>query len=142
MNESLQNLVDIIFIRDPKPPCTYKIALPDDRQQNMFQLLMTLLICGARKLYGENITPSDISEYQFEELKRYIESVGYVIKYNYKDINNINSDENVNVDVNVDDNVDDNVNVDDNIGIKPRIINIWFEQYIPLIDCHGRPMLC
>lgn len=122
MNESLQNLVDIIFIRDPKPPCTYKIALPDDRQQNMFQLLMTLLICGARKLYGENITPSDISEYQFEELKRYIESVGYVIKYNYKDINNINSDENVN--------------------IKPRIINIWFEQYIPLIDCHGRPMLC
>lgn len=119
MNESLQHLVDIIFIRNPKPPCTYKIALPDDMQQNMFQLLMTLLICGARKLYGENITPSDISEYQFEELKRYIESVGYVIKYNYKDIN-----------------------TDENIEIRPRIINIWFEQYIQLIDCHGRPVLC
>ena len=118
MEHTFEKLIDIIFVDSPKPPCTYNISLPSDNSSTMFQLLMTLLISGARKLYGENITPSDISEYQFEELKRYIESVGYVIKYNYK---NNQSDE-----------------ISD---IGPKIINIWFEQYIPLFDCHGRPVI-
>ena len=51
-----------------------------------------------------------------EELKRYIESVGYVIKYNYKN----NQIEQTSTD------------------IEQKVINIWFEQYIPLFDCHGR----
>ena len=116
MEHTFEKLVDIIFVDYPKPPCTYNLALPNDNYPTMFQLLMTLLIPGARKLYGENITPSDISEYQFEELKRYIESVGYVIKYNYKN----------------------NQNEQTSNQIEQKVINIWFEQYIPLFDCHGR----
>jgi hypothetical protein len=118
MEYTSENLIDIIFVDSPKPPCTYNLSLPDDNSSTMFQLLMTLLICGAKKLYGENITPSDINEDQFEELKRYIESVGYVIKYNYNNNNNNNN------------------NIEQTI--KPKIINIWFEQYISLTDCHGR----
>ena len=39
----------------------------------MFQLLMSFLIAGAKHLYGNQITPEQISEKQFEELKDYIE---------------------------------------------------------------------
>jgi hypothetical protein len=122
MEHTFENLINIIFVDSPKPPCTYNLSLPRDNSSTMFQLLMTLLISGAKKLYGENITPSDISEDQFEELKRYIESVGYVIKYNYKNNNKNN-------------------NQIEQTDIAPKIINIWFEQYIPLTDCHGRRVI-
>ena len=51
-----------------------------------------------------------------KKLKDYIESVGYMIRYNYKypTNNNLSPFE------------------------QPRIINIWFEKYIQKIDCHGR----
>jgi hypothetical protein len=90
----------------------------------IFQLLMNFLIAGAKHLYGNQITPEQISEKQFEELKDYIESVGYMIRYNYKyptlpsiDVvgkGNLSTFE------------------------QPRIINIWFEKYIEKTDCHGR----
>jgi len=119
MEHTFEKLVDIIFVDSPKPPCTYNIALQNDKNPTMFQLLMTLLISGARKLYGKNITPSDINKYQFEELKRYIESIGYVIKYNYNKIEQTN----------------------EATDIGQQVINIWFEQYIPLLNCHGIPLL-
>jgi hypothetical protein len=123
MDKSLEDLVNTIFSGTPKPPCTYNIALSETSSDTttMFQLLMGLLISGARYLYGETVTPNDISPNQFEELKRYMESVGYQIKHNYKTVG------------------EDDPNLPDEL--KPRMINIWFEQYIPFIDCHGRRRL-
>lgn len=117
--KTLAELVNTIFTSIPKPPCTYRIALAQDIscQSSMFQLLMSILIAGAKKIYGETITPNDISIEQFEELKRYMESAGYEIKYNYTYLNN-----------------DPNIKDED----KPRIINIWFEQFVIKYDCHGR----
>lgn len=117
--QTLEYLVETIFSQSPKPPCTFNIALSEEEYNTtMFQLLMGLLISGAKRLYGESITPNDISEQQFDELKRYMESVGYRVKHNYKTIG------------------EDDPNIPDNQ--KPRIINIWFEQFMPSIDCHGR----
>ena len=119
--KSLESIIDTIFTQPPKSPCTYNIALAEQviTQTTIFQLLMSILINGARKLYGENITPNDISHEQFEQLKKYIESIGYQIKYNYKFL----------TDQNVDQNVDQN---------KPKIMNIWFEPIQVKFDCHGR----
>ena len=88
----------------------------------MFQLLMKFLIAGAKFLYGNHITPEQISEKQFEELKHYIESIGFMIRYNYKYITN------------------DEPSKDDNLSPleHPRVINIWFEKYFEKTDCHGR----
>jgi hypothetical protein len=116
---TLRCLVNTIFTSIPKPPCTYTIAVAEEisSQVTMFQLLMNLLIAGAKKLYGETITPNDISNEQFEELKRYMESVGYEIKHNYTYLND-----------------DPNIKDED----KPRVINIWFEQFVIKYDCHSR----
>lgn len=118
-DQTLQGLVNTIFTSTPKPPCTYTIAVAEEvsSQVSLFQLLMNLLIAGAKKLYGEAVTPNDISQEQFEELKRYMESVGYEIKHNYTFLNN-----------------DPNLKDED----KPKVINIWFEQVIIKYDCHGR----
>ncbi len=109
-SKSLQDLVNIIFSKPPKPPCTYMLT-QDSSNVTYFQLLMSLLISGAKILYGENITPNDITDNQFKELQSYIESVGFRIKYNFSD-----------VELN---------------GEKQRVINIWFEPFLDNINCHG-----
>jgi hypothetical protein len=111
--ESMYELIETIFSKYPKPPCTYRLTHSPD--VSLFQLLMSLLINGAKRLYGENITPNDITEEQFKELQSYIESVGYKIKYNFSNIPNPN-----------------NTN-----GEQARIINIWFEEIIDYMNCHG-----
>ena len=70
-------------------------------------MLMSVLISGAKRLYGDSIRPGDISDKQFSTLKMYIESLGYSLKYDYKPI----------------------VNKDIEFIIPPTVINIWFEPY-------------
>jgi hypothetical protein len=124
-SQNIEALVNVIFSKPPKPPCTYNLMLPETvivNQVIMFQLLMNFLIAGAKYLYGNHITPEQISEKQFEELKHYIESIGFMIRYNYKYITN------------------DDTNYPKNLSPleHPRVINIWFEKYFEKTDCHGR----
>jgi hypothetical protein len=111
-----KNIVNLVFADSPKLPCTYQIALSEEAYLNnvtLFQLLMNILICGAKKLYGEYITANEITKQEFDELKKYMISMGYVIKYNY-------------------------TYNDDNIATK---INIWFEPYIHETICNGKMFL-
>lgn len=122
-SQNIESLVDMIFSKPPKPPCTYTLMLPETvvvNQVIMFQLLMSFLIAGAKHLYGNHITPEQISENQFDELKHYIESVGYVICYNYRYL--------------TDEELTSRYLTDE----QPRVINIWFEKYFEKTDCHGR----
>lgn len=121
-DKTLGSLVEMIFTKIPKPECTYTVAVAEQisSEISLFQLLMNILVAGAKKLYGDNITPNDISEDQFEELKTYIRSIGYEIKHNYKFL------------------IDD-PDIDDKY--KPRIMNIWFEPIIPKYNCRGRKIL-
>lgn len=115
---SIDNIVDLVFSKYPKPPCTYYLTLPEYQitQSQIFKMLMDVLISGAKKLYGDSIRPTDISEKQFDTLKMYIESLGYSLKYDYKQIINKNVE----------------------FIIPPTVINIWFEPYNKKYDCHGR----
>lgn len=79
-------IVDLVFSGPPRPACSYNIALADEIYKegfNMFHILFNILICGAQKIYGKDISANDITPKQFETLQLYINSLGYTIKYNY-----------------------------------------------------------
>jgi hypothetical protein len=125
LENNLDKVIKIIFSGYPKPPCTYSISLSNElieKKISPFQLLMKILVDGAKLLYGEFITPNQISEEQFKMLKMYIESIGYSIKYNYTYPE-----------------LEKELNIE--FTEKTKIINIWFEQYINKIDCHGRVLV-
>lgn len=110
---TVSQIVEFIFTKPPAGPCTYNVIFADNSptmKSTTFNLLMDILITGAKKLYGENIIPAHISEEQFDTLKKYISSIGYHLKYNY-------------------------TYAEDNKTIL--LINIWFEPYTCRVDCHG-----
>lgn len=80
MNFDIQQLVDFIFSSYPKPPCSYNLNID---APSKLPILLEILLAGARKLYGQHITPKQITEQQFDTLNDYMQSIGYTIKYNY-----------------------------------------------------------
>jgi|UniRef100_A0A6C0ALY7 hypothetical protein len=109
-NMDTLSIVNVVFAKEPLPPYTYNIGLAEDAYNvTLFQLLMNILMCGARKIYGDYITAENLTKRQFEELQRYMMSIGYIIKYNYT----YNKE---------------------GIAIK---VNIWFEPYMFNSKCNG-----
>ena len=109
-NMDTLSIVNVVFAKEPLPPYTYNIGLAEDAYNvTLFQLLMNILICGARKIYGDYITAENLTKRQFEELQRYMMSIGYIIKYNYT----YNKE---------------------GIAIK---VNIWIEPYMYNSKCNG-----
>ena len=109
-NMDTLSIVNVVFAKEPLPPYTYNIGLAEDAYNvTLFQLLMNILMCGARKIYGDYITAENLTKRQFEELQRYMMSIGYIIKYNYT----YNKE---------------------GIAIK---VNIWFEPYMYNSKCNG-----
>ena len=109
---NILQIVDLVFSGPPRPACSFNIALATkilDEGYNMFHILFNILICGAQKLYGNEISANDITPKQFDTLQLYINSLGYTIKYNY--------------DYNA-----------ENVPIK---VNIWFELFTPSKNCHA-----
>lgn len=109
-NMDTMSIVNVVFAKEPLPPYTYNIGLAEDAYNvTLFQLLMNILMCGAKKVYGEFITADNLTKDQFNELQKYMMSIGYIIKYNYT----YNKE---------------------NIPIK---VNIWFEPYMFNSKCNG-----
>lgn len=92
-NVNLYQLINIIFTNSPKSANSIIIninKLASDQNLTIFQSLMTILLNGAKILFGENISAENISESQYNILKKYIESIGYELHHEYKyDENNI-----------------------------------------------------
>lgn len=115
MNDGINTIIDIdnmiafsqmintIFENSPKDISTYSIK----STTRMFPILMEILITGAKKLYGEDITPSQLTYEQFNILQKYIMSIGYKVMYNYTE------------------------------NINGKIINVWFEEIKKVVDCKG-----
>jgi len=101
----LSVFVDKVFSCPPKDPCTYLIGTL--HTANKLQMLMNILILGARKIYGNDIEPSKITLKQLDNLQSYFKSFGYKIKYVYDDPH------------------------------RPKKVNIWFEDYKPIETCSG-----
>lgn len=120
MNDGINTIIDIdntvafseminaIFENSPKDISTYSIK----STSRMFPILMEILITGTKKLYGNDITPSQVTHDQFRTLQKYIMSIGYKVMYNY---------------------------TENNMG---KIINIWFEEIKKTIDCKGNIFYC
>lgn len=110
---SIIELTNKIFIGQPKDPCYFNIQpaniniTNDNHDVIMFPILMSILVRGATQLFGESIMPYNITEYQFDTLKKYIASIGYQIMYNYTYKNQL------------------------------PFINIWFKKINYITDCKG-----
>lgn len=66
---------------------TISYAKNNEEKNQLIQLkeniLMIIFVNGARILFGENVTPENITEKQYDVLNYYMESIGYTCKYNY-----------------------------------------------------------
>jgi hypothetical protein len=118
---SVSDLVKTIFTKAPRDPCTFKLHLvntpiftADKNKYNvqMFPYLMDIFINGAITLYGQAITPNNMTNDQFTILKRYMLSLGQKV------MNRYDTDKNGNM-----------------------TIHIWFEPIKIATDCRGN-LLC
>lgn len=113
---TVSEIVDYIFSRPPLEMCTFKLLLSHesagvDLDVQMFPYLMSILMDGAKRLFGDAVHPQLLNEAQFDVLQAYMMSLGYKIRYNYT-----YSDD----------------------GETPMLINIWFEQIKVTRDCRGK----
>jgi hypothetical protein len=86
-NINLYQLINIIFTNPPKPANSIIIdikKIASDQNLTVFQSLMTILLNGAKILFGENISAENISESQHDTLQKYIKSIGYELHHEYK----------------------------------------------------------
>lgn len=112
---TVQDIVNTVFVHPPREPCSYNLMVTDsqinDARVAMFPFLMEILTTGAKKLFGDDITPQTISTQQFDKLKTYMLSLGYQVKHNFS----YKSD--------------------------ATLINIWFEPYVYNRNCNGNVVL-
>jgi hypothetical protein len=85
MDITIPDIVTTIFTNEPKDPCSYKLGLSQEtleRNVNMFQVLMNILILGAKQLFGESVSPHNMTQKDIQLLQKYFNSFGYNIEYN------------------------------------------------------------
>ncbi|NBO99345.1 MAG: hypothetical protein EBU90_04355 [Proteobacteria bacterium] len=112
---TVQDIVNTVFVQPPREPCAYSLMVTDspfnDARVAMFPFLMEILTTGAKKLFGDDITPQTMSSHQFDKLKTYMLSLGYQVKHNFSYQNDA------------------------------TLINIWFEPFVCNRNCHGNVVL-
>ncbi len=108
----LNKMVTIVFSQPPADAGSYKLDLSVDNEQDdnnndelnkeitnklaktTANVLMNIFISGCQILFGNDITPVNITEEQFAKVNKYINSFGYQThyEYTYKDIVNENGE--------------------------------------------------
>ena len=76
---SIHEFVESLFSQNPKSPCSTKLQITDDTKK--IETLMSILVGGAKYLYGPNIRPEFLSVKQFDFLQSYFNSFGFVIRF-------------------------------------------------------------
>ena len=85
--------LEIIFKEDPKPPNTFNLRLDDSNPENVTikieDILINVFFNGMKSLYGEATNLRNITQEQYENLNKYIHSLGYntIFEYEYDDDN-------------------------------------------------------
>lgn len=111
-NINLYQLINLVFTNSIKPPNSIVIdikRIATEQHLTVFQALMTILLNGAKILFGENISVENITESQHETLQKYIQSIGFDLHHEYKYNEN---------------------------GI-PIMVNVYFLPYIGNDNCNG-----
>lgn len=107
---TIESFVEDLFSKNPQSPCTINFMLHYQNKSSKLEVLMKVLILGARYLYGNSIQPENLTNEQFEYLQSYFHSFGQIIRF--KKIYNKNN--------------------------QLLNIDIWFEEFKRLITCDGR----
>jgi len=87
LETNINAIVEQIFKSPPSAPNTIQLVLdhsiPDgeDFDDFEFQLLSHFTIYGMKNLFGPEANPSTLSESDFNQLNKYINSIGYNINY-------------------------------------------------------------
>jgi len=86
-------IFDVIFTESPKPPSTYNLRLdtsnPDNVNVKIDDILINIFFNGMKTLYGETTNLRNITQEQYENLNKYMQSLGYnaIFEYVYDDDN-------------------------------------------------------
>jgi hypothetical protein len=110
---SIDGFIENLFSQSPKPPCSVRIQLSNPA--NKLSTLMTILLNGAKYLYGPSISPKNLTQEQFDFLQYYFNSMGYVIRYK-------------------------KIFLDDNETILQKV-DIWFDELKKQTTCDGRTII-
>ena len=100
----LKKMIAIVFSQAPADRGAYKLDLSVDTEQNVEQdpefanelakttanVLMNIFISGCQILFGNQVTPANITEEQFTTVNKYINSFGYQTHYEYTYTETIN----------------------------------------------------
>lgn len=90
----LSKMIQVVFSNPPENPNSYKLDLSvddiemtdeilDQLAKSTSNILMNIFISGCKILFGEDITPSNITDDQFQLINKYIHSFGYNTHYEY-----------------------------------------------------------
>jgi hypothetical protein len=116
LQTSIEDIVNIVFVSKPSDVCSYNLmtSIGQTDAITMFPILMQIMVMGAKKLFGEDVTPQNMTRQQFATLKRYMLCIGFQVKDSYR--------------------------YDESTG-EPVAINIWFEKVIPMTPCRTKYIL-
>jgi hypothetical protein len=110
---SISDFVENLFSQNPKPPCSVKLQLTNPSKR--IETLMSILINGAKYLYGQEISPNNLTIDQFQYLQTYFNSIGFVIRYKKEFLDD-----------------------EEKILLK---IDIWFDELKRQTMCDGRTII-
>lgn len=83
IEEQINNFVNMIFTNEPVSPKSYVFEYKGSEEQ-LNHILINILINGSKKIFGESTYIPNISQEHFNFLNKYIESIGYIAKREFK----------------------------------------------------------
>ncbi len=84
---------EVIFKEEAKPPNTYNLRLDNSKPENanikIDDILVNIFFSGMKTLFGEETNLRNITQEQYENLNKYMHSLGYntIFEYIYDDDN-------------------------------------------------------
>jgi hypothetical protein len=80
LETNIYEIAKQICVLPPKPPCSIQLVMEDDTETSVeYDLIKDFTLGCMRVLFGQDATPCDLNEEQFDRLNQYVKSVGYQI---------------------------------------------------------------
>lgn len=83
IEDQINHFVNMIFTYEPETPKSYLFDFKGTEEQ-LNNILITILIKGCKKVFGESFTLPYITDEQFQLLNKYMQSCGYTAKREFK----------------------------------------------------------
>jgi len=78
LETNISEIAKQICSDSPKLPCSIQLVMDHEADSSIeFDLVKDFTLSCMRNLFGQNSTPCDLNETQFERLNQYVKSIGY-----------------------------------------------------------------